>query len=63
MMDNDLGGQITHDALTLTYFCYTCSIDGFLVMEYGQDGKTWWLGQYTKYHMSLSEYCNAMING
>ena len=59
MMDGQIGGLITHEAITLTYYCCKCLEEGFLVMEYGMDGKEWWLGQYSKYSLSISDYCNA----
>ena len=39
-------GLITHATVTLTYFCKKCNKDGFLIMEYGTNGKDWRLGRY-----------------
>ena len=54
MMIADLGGLITHDSITLTYFCSNCFQSGRIVMEYGLDGKKWWRGQYLKFSKVVS---------
>ena len=43
-----INGLITHATVTLTYFCYKCNKKGFLIMEYGTNGKEWKLGRYAK---------------
>ena len=65
MMNAELGGLISHDALTLLYKCRKCLYHGNLVMEYGKDGKAWRLGQYTR-QMNIigsSRFGEIGING
>lgn len=60
----DLGGRITHDSVTLTFRCSKCTKIGFLVMEYGSDGKTWWLGKYERAIRSKGKHkLSRRING